>query len=200
MQVTPSITKDMLYNQLNTLQLLIEGLGAAIQDTTCMNSDMRNMNPLLAQVTLDSHTLTNFNDAISNHVNNVNGTIPPSKSCEENVNAYINPDSEVVAHSLQSEIFNDNNNNFMSSLMETPTVALPRKKRCLSKPHNEEVGKVCQSCKTSKTPEWRKGPCGAKTLCNRCGLRYSRIMKRMAAVKKKLKCIIYLMKIPLLIH
>eukprot|EP01133_Synstelium_polycarpum_P015601 gene15601-18535_t len=30
----------------------------------------------------------------------------------------------------------------------------------------------CLNCKTTETPEWRRGPQGAKTLCNACGIRY----------------------------
>ncbi|KAI8068658.1 hypothetical protein BC940DRAFT_32963 [Gongronella butleri] len=33
------------------------------------------------------------------------------------------------------------------------------------------VGQQCHSCHTSETPEWRRGPDGARTLCNACGLR-----------------------------
>ena len=29
----------------------------------------------------------------------------------------------------------------------------------------------CHSCARSETPEWRRGPDGARTLCNACGLR-----------------------------
>ncbi|KAI9265993.1 hypothetical protein BY458DRAFT_512770 [Sporodiniella umbellata] len=36
----------------------------------------------------------------------------------------------------------------------------------------------CQSCGTQSSPEWRRGPSGHKTLCNACGLRYSRLMAR----------------------
>jgi len=32
----------------------------------------------------------------------------------------------------------------------------------------------CQSCGTKNTPEWRKGPNGRNTLCNACGIRYSK--------------------------
>lgn len=30
----------------------------------------------------------------------------------------------------------------------------------------------CRHCKTEKTPQWREGPSGPKTLCNACGVRY----------------------------
>ncbi|PWN31348.1 uncharacterized protein FA14DRAFT_140012 [Meira miltonrushii] len=32
----------------------------------------------------------------------------------------------------------------------------------------------CSMCGTTKSPEWRRGPAGKKSLCNACGLRYSR--------------------------
>ncbi|XVE67050.1 hypothetical protein DITRI_Ditri08aG0129000 [Diplodiscus trichospermus] len=30
----------------------------------------------------------------------------------------------------------------------------------------------CSHCQVQKTPQWRTGPLGAKTLCNACGVRY----------------------------
>lgn len=33
-------------------------------------------------------------------------------------------------------------------------------------------GRQCQHCATEKTPQWRTGPMGPKTLCNACGVRY----------------------------
>ena len=30
----------------------------------------------------------------------------------------------------------------------------------------------CLHCATDKTPQWRSGPMGPKTLCNACGVRY----------------------------
>lgn len=35
-----------------------------------------------------------------------------------------------------------------------------------------EIKKCCSDCKTSKTPLWRSGPTGPKSLCNACGIRY----------------------------
>ncbi|VFQ97694.1 unnamed protein product [Cuscuta campestris] len=37
-------------------------------------------------------------------------------------------------------------------------------------PANE--GRRCLHCATDKTPQWRTGPMGPKTLCNACGVRY----------------------------
>lgn len=33
-------------------------------------------------------------------------------------------------------------------------------------------GRKCLHCATDKTPQWRTGPLGPKTLCNACGVRY----------------------------
>ncbi|XP_062022633.1 GATA transcription factor 12 [Rosa rugosa] len=33
-------------------------------------------------------------------------------------------------------------------------------------------GRKCLHCSTDKTPQWRTGPMGPKTLCNACGVRY----------------------------
>ncbi|XWS35077.1 hypothetical protein CRYUN_Cryun21dG0095100 [Craigia yunnanensis] len=34
------------------------------------------------------------------------------------------------------------------------------------------IGRKCQHCGSEKTPQWRAGPLGPKTLCNACGVRY----------------------------
>lgn len=36
----------------------------------------------------------------------------------------------------------------------------------------------CHRCGITDTPEWRKGPNGARTLCNACGLYHAKILKR----------------------
>ncbi|KAK4411237.1 GATA transcription factor 4 [Sesamum angolense] len=37
---------------------------------------------------------------------------------------------------------------------------------------NTEVARRCTHCASEKTPQWRTGPLGPKTLCNACGVRY----------------------------
>jgi len=37
----------------------------------------------------------------------------------------------------------------------------------------------CHSCNRAETPEWRRGPDGARTLCNACGLRMSNCRETM---------------------
>lgn len=37
---------------------------------------------------------------------------------------------------------------------------------------NCSLFKKCTHCDVTKTPQWREGPLGPKTLCNACGVRY----------------------------
>ncbi|KAI9283130.1 hypothetical protein BY458DRAFT_495518 [Sporodiniella umbellata] len=43
----------------------------------------------------------------------------------------------------------------------------------------------CQSCQSSETPEWRKGPLGPRTLCNACGLIWTKLRKQEKEKKKE---------------
>ncbi|KAI7731110.1 hypothetical protein M8C21_011346 [Ambrosia artemisiifolia] len=52
-----------------------------------------------------------------------------------------------------------------------------QKKRTVAPPPVEPAGQPaqprrCSHCLVQKTPQWRAGPLGAKTLCNACGVRY----------------------------
>ena len=56
----------------------------------------------------------------------------------------------------------------------------PKKKQLRVKEHDGSTGELegevgerrCLHCATDKTPQWRTGPMGPKTLCNACGVRY----------------------------
>ncbi|CAI0551630.1 unnamed protein product [Linum tenue] len=39
--------------------------------------------------------------------------------------------------------------------------------------------KVCCDCKTTRTPLWRSGPAGPKSLCNACGIRFRKRRRAM---------------------
>lgn len=59
-----------------------------------------------------------------------------------------------------------------------PTVTVPRK-QAKTAPRRKDNdggsggdGRRCLHCMTDKTPQWRTGPNGPKTLCNACGVRY----------------------------
>ncbi|KAF8636495.1 hypothetical protein AX17_003310 [Amanita inopinata Kibby_2008] len=51
------------------------------------------------------------------------------------------------------------------------------RKKKLKKSHLTEQY-VCITCGRTDSPEWRKGPLGPKTLCNACGLRWAKQMRK----------------------
>ncbi|EJU05120.1 hypothetical protein DACRYDRAFT_47643, partial [Dacryopinax primogenitus] len=59
------------------------------------------------------------------------------------------------------------------SIKDSDEVPKPKyKKRSRAPPPSQ-----CASCGIGETPEWRKGPEGARTLCNACGLHYAKLSR-----------------------
>ncbi|KAI3468195.1 hypothetical protein Pfo_024858 [Paulownia fortunei] len=54
---------------------------------------------------------------------------------------------------------------------KSPKPVAPKKKEVPDNSASGE-GRKCLHCATDKTPQWRTGPMGPKTLCNACGVRY----------------------------
>ncbi|XP_042414966.1 GATA transcription factor 9-like [Zingiber officinale] len=48
----------------------------------------------------------------------------------------------------------------------------PQKKESAGVVTTANNGRRCLHCQTNKTPQWRTGPMGPKTLCNACGVRF----------------------------
>ncbi|GMH23785.1 hypothetical protein Nepgr_025628 [Nepenthes gracilis] len=46
--------------------------------------------------------------------------------------------------------------------------------------NSNNVARVCSDCFTTKTPLWRSGPSGPKSLCNACGIRQRKARRAMA--------------------
>ncbi|KAF2016860.1 hypothetical protein BU24DRAFT_459978 [Aaosphaeria arxii CBS 175.79] len=72
-------------------------------------------------------------------------------------------------------------------------IANPNKVRTSSKPwikkprrcsESKKELHICLFCSTIESPEWRKGPNGQKTLCNACGLRWSKAMRKSSLTSK----------------
>lgn len=59
--------------------------------------------------------------------------------------------------------------NVEKSRQELP-VALPASPMTTN--NGATMGRRCLHCQVDKTPQWRAGPMGPKTLCNACGVRY----------------------------
>ncbi|CAH8299761.1 unnamed protein product [Eruca vesicaria subsp. sativa] len=52
----------------------------------------------------------------------------------------------------------------------------------------EQNKKTCADCGTSKTPLWRGGPTGPKSLCNACGIRSRKKRRGGVEAKKSNSC------------
>ncbi|BGP39900.1 hypothetical protein JCM10450v2_003874 [Rhodotorula kratochvilovae] len=69
--------------------------------------------------------------------------------------------------------------------------ALKRKKALLAKaPVAQKTGpaqRACANCGRTQSAEWRSGPTGPKSLCNACGLRWSKAKSQAAAAAKQRK-------------
>ena len=48
---------------------------------------------------------------------------------------------------------------------------------------NVPPGTLCDQCGQRETPEWRRGPRGLRTLCNACGLFYSKLVRRVGPLE-----------------
>jgi hypothetical protein len=57
---------------------------------------------------------------------------------------------------------------------DSPTAKRRPVARLMTRPH----GLGCVECGATSTPVWRSGPAGPKTLCNRCGVRLSKLARR----------------------
>ncbi|RIA92630.1 hypothetical protein C1645_820466 [Glomus cerebriforme] len=105
---------------------------------------------------------SSFQNIITNNNNNNNNNMtqphqsssPPSQSSPSNQSQ-----QRFTQFTPQSRRNNNSNNNNNNN-------------------NNVQGVKKCESCHTSSSPEWRRGPTGHKTLCNACGLRYSRTIAR----------------------
>eukprot|EP00195_Chlamydomonas_chlamydogama_P012928 CAMPEP_0202898950 /NCGR_PEP_ID=MMETSP1392-20130828/7330_1 /ASSEMBLY_ACC=CAM_ASM_000868 /TAXON_ID=225041 /ORGANISM="Chlamydomonas chlamydogama, Strain SAG 11-48b" /LENGTH=340 /DNA_ID=CAMNT_0049585021 /DNA_START=187 /DNA_END=1209 /DNA_ORIENTATION=- len=51
--------------------------------------------------------------------------------------------------------------------------------------HTNNGKKRCAECGATDTPQWRQGPAGPQTLCNACGVRHSRLVRRLRGGKKR---------------
>ncbi|KAF5200491.1 Gata transcription factor [Thalictrum thalictroides] len=49
---------------------------------------------------------------------------------------------------------------------------------------SQDMKKCCVDCKTTKTPLWRGGPAGPKSLCNACGIKHRKQRRALMGVNK----------------
>ncbi|KAF7507385.1 hypothetical protein GJ744_010702 [Endocarpon pusillum] len=88
--------------------------------------------------------------------------------------------AEEQARALKRERYDDESTGFSGEYKENGGFAAgdSKKRRGKAAPPGR-----CHSCNRAETPEWRRGPDGARTLCNACGLHYAKLTRKMAVNK-----------------
>eukprot|EP01098_Paradermamoeba_levis_P011075 TRINITY_DN46_c0_g1_i2.p1 TRINITY_DN46_c0_g1~~TRINITY_DN46_c0_g1_i2.p1 ORF type:complete len:170 (-),score=26.24 TRINITY_DN46_c0_g1_i2:14-523(-) len=59
-----------------------------------------------------------------------------------------------------------------------------RRTRATVNPHCDPNDRSCKSCGTKTSKEWRRGPDGFSSLCNACGQRFAKIVRKEAKNKE----------------
>ncbi|KAI5680502.1 hypothetical protein M9H77_01729 [Catharanthus roseus] len=57
---------------------------------------------------------------------------------------------------------------------EKRSESAPENTKVSSSPSSSKQIKSCSDCHTTRTPLWRGGPAGPKSLCNACGIKYNK--------------------------
>ncbi|MCO5613635.1 hypothetical protein L7F22_067913 [Adiantum nelumboides] len=100
------------------------------------------------------------------HANSYEGILPTNKADSLQTQA---DNRKQVAHMSAYGC-----QNALPSSSSSPSYPLFFTKPATSTIMNSSIMKKCLTCGKSNSPEWRKGPDGKKSLCNACGLRFSR--------------------------
>jgi hypothetical protein len=83
----------------------------------------------------------------------------------QQLKGYDHHSQQSVPHHSQMDVDDGKSNGFVG-----PD---PKKRRGRAAPPGR-----CHSCNRAETPEWRRGPDGARTLCNACGLHYAKLTRK----------------------
>ncbi|KAK3030320.1 hypothetical protein RJ639_039323 [Escallonia herrerae] len=109
---------------------------------------------------------------LSNFVDDSFGDIPANGLTQT---VKFRPDAQFHGRSRSKRTRAPSTNSGWTSSLESHTPLIGRSKRESSSStasSEEQVARRCTHCASEKTPQWRTGPLGPKTLCNACGVRY----------------------------
>lgn len=119
------------------------------------------------------HT-TAINYSPNQHSNN-NGFFPSSHHLT--MNQAPNPSN--IHYKRTYDEFNSHNGIGNSGSIVDPGIRRQKKR---IRQNSGEITR-CRQCGISETPEWRRGPDGARTLCNACGLYHAKLVKKKGEVE-----------------
>ncbi|KAF8048411.1 hypothetical protein N665_2525s0005 [Sinapis alba] len=89
------------------------------------------------------------------------------------VNLWSSPRSPSLTDSSSSSATSSSSSSGHTEFLDEKAVKRPKKKKKpLLSSEVQTQTRRCSHCGVQKTPQWRAGPLGAKTLCNACGVRF----------------------------
>jgi len=89
-----------------------------------------------------------------------------------------------LIHKIQTETLSSQESGRVQKLAENVIFDVRKIFKAIERKRDKKVRK-CLNCGTVKTPEWRRGPEGPRTLCNACGLKF--IKKKRTCTEKSTK-------------
>ncbi|CAI9757622.1 unnamed protein product [Fraxinus pennsylvanica] len=146
------------------------------------SDDVHNLHFIPTNTTAEITAASSCSSATKSSVSPINNSPPPPPIFHSDVSvpgkarskrsraAPCDWSSRLLLSSPPSSISNNHYNNVTinSSTNHEPMKTTPSKNR----EPTETPGRICLHCASEKTPQWRTGPMGPKTLCNACGVRY----------------------------
>ncbi|PWA78259.1 Transcription factor, GATA [Artemisia annua] len=107
----------------------------------------------------------------NNPIFNIDMTVPSKARTKRSRASSCNWASQVCAMSSAATMASNCESNITSSSIAKSAMTTVKKDTNNNSSRNDD-GRKCLHCATDKTPQWRTGPMGPRTLCNACGVRY----------------------------
>ncbi|KAI8139846.1 hypothetical protein BJV82DRAFT_672216 [Fennellomyces sp. T-0311] len=105
----------------------------------------------------------------------VSDSLAKAKQNDENVTAPLpNIDTLIDTTKRMLRTLDDAKEQWLEQA--SPKISSPPPQR--QRESSVDKPKQCQSCSSTETPEWRKGPMGPRTLCNACGLIWAKLARQ----------------------
>ncbi|XP_022730986.1 GATA transcription factor 21 [Durio zibethinus] len=86
-----------------------------------------------------------------------------------------------MTSSDHTDLWNSSTPKFEDHQKQQPSTSPDNSSNSSYNNNNNNTIRVCADCNTTKTPLWRSGPRGPKSLCNACGIRQRKARRAMAA-------------------
>ncbi|KAJ7592908.1 hypothetical protein C8J56DRAFT_1002894 [Mycena floridula] len=120
--------------------------------------------------------------ADSNHVDVADDHRPPKRPWEDMSQDEVQQFTAAIGDKSQAQTMAEQDMEIIRTKRATSTAgavsAVGQPKSKYRKRSRATPPGKCHSCNIRETPEWRRGPDGARTLCNACGLHYAKLMRK----------------------